>query len=109
MWTVCAQKDAEALVKLKASGASHGYGYNRHLSALNLSRASIWMFENDRSLLCPIELCDRSAGSALGGTPLEMARYPAYFAALETARAMSVDDVSSDARTAELVDVYLRP
>jgi PAS domain S-box-containing protein len=76
--------------------------------ALNVERASVWLFDDTRR-----QLISRTVYSASrrrhepAGTKLEAARYPAYFGALESALIIAADDAHADPRTAELGE-YLR-
>jgi len=75
-------------------------------TVLDVERASVWLFDDAETLRC-VDQYDRSSGEHNAGTTLTASNYPSYFAALETNRALGVDDVRTDPATAELRDGYL--
>jgi signal transduction histidine kinase/CheY-like chemotaxis protein len=77
--------------------------------ALKSHRASIWMFNADRTEIHEeYQLAD---GHLVPAEPVSLCieDCPAYFEALQDYRTLSVRDAMGDPRTAELASVYLKP
>lgn len=78
-------------------------------NALQVQRASIWLFENDsHSLVCKA-LCDTQDPNSKPSTALTIDSFPSYFAALEQHNIISVHDARIAPETKEMRDVYLIP
>ncbi|MFD1569860.1 PAS domain S-box protein [Halorubrum laminariae] len=86
---------------------------------LDVDRVNVWLTEpkagidgtansaaSDEFLYC-VDDYDRQTGEHDAGGRLRIDDHPTYIEALETNRAIAVDDAASDPRTAELADGYL--
>src|SRR5690606_873408 len=70
---------------------------------LDVARVGVWVFNRDRTTIEQLAL---SGADATCDAPLERvkkAEAPAYFAALEERRTVTIDDVRSDPRTADAI------
>jgi diguanylate cyclase (GGDEF)-like protein len=76
---------------------------------LEIERTSVWLFDESRARIRCHNLYRRSLRQHMAGAALEAAGYPAYFRALENARALAAADAHRDPRTAELAADYLAP
>src|SRR5262249_38487099 len=68
---------------------------------LDVDRASVWLYNNEQSLIRCADLYQRSAGTHSHGLSLAAADYPAYFQALQTQRIIAADDAPADPSTGE--------
>lgn len=75
---------------------------------LGVERASVWLFDEGRELVCADLYC-LGSNTHISGDRLQSDKYPCYFRAIEEARAVAVNDVRHDPRTVELVSEYLQP
>ena len=107
-----------ALLELAKSEAVHSGDLTQALHAITeasgevlaVERASIWLFEDDRSAIRLLDLHQRSARSHQAGTILRAFEYPAYFQAVETEEhAIAAHDAHRDPRTREFSKNYLAP
>ncbi len=78
-------------------------------TATEVGRASIWLLNDERSILRCADLFDVAADSHQSNLELLADAFPAYFEALESDRVVAADDVRSDPRTCELMETYLVP
>jgi diguanylate cyclase (GGDEF)-like protein/PAS domain S-box-containing protein len=76
---------------------------------IEVERASVWFFDETRTILRCADLYVRSAREHSSGIELTAERYPAYFHALEVERTLTVHDARNDPRTAGFNDVYQIP
>jgi GAF domain-containing protein len=76
---------------------------------LNVERASIWMFDDERTKITCLDLYELSTRSHSKGIELLASEYPTYFEALEQNRTLVASDARADARTRELTATYLVP
>ena len=77
--------------------------------ALEVTRVSVWMFDDTRTrLTCPV-LFHREEGFQKIDAVLEAERCPRYFRAMEESRRLAAVDAETDPRTSEFTDWYLRP
>ena len=74
--------------------------------ALDLERTSIWLFNEDCSLIRCADLFELTTRTHSNGFELEAARHPRYFKALEVQRAIAAHDACADPRTAEFAESY---
>ena len=74
-----------------------------------VERVSVWLYEDDRSMLRCIDLYELSDARHSAGMVLATADYPFYFKALEEGAFIAAHDVPNDPRTRELSDSYLTP
>jgi PAS domain S-box-containing protein len=76
---------------------------------LDLERASIWLYNADRSAICCADLYEKGEQRHFRGQELSEESYPAYFQALEAERTIAAHDARSDPRTREFTASYLEP
>jgi sigma-B regulation protein RsbU (phosphoserine phosphatase) len=77
-------------------------------TTMGIERVNVWLFDEERTKIRCIKHYERSTGEhTAGGAELAAADYPVYFQNLIEERTIVVDDVRSDPRTSELVDIYL--
>ncbi len=89
-------------------------GYCRNLTeagakVLEIDRASIWLYNEDRSVLSCLDLYERKTKRHSSGNKLAAVDYPYYFKALEQERILVVKDVYVDPRTSEFRSSYMTP
>jgi PAS domain S-box-containing protein len=77
--------------------------------ALAVSRASLWLYDDERTAITCIELFDVGTASHTAGLRLRESDFPNYFRALRDSNVVAVDDAARDPRTSEFTDTYLRP
>ncbi len=77
--------------------------------ALDVARASIWLYSNDKREIRCIDLYLTEAGSHTSGVVLLARDYPGYFNALTENRTIPAHDAHSDPRTREFSAGYLTP
>lgn len=76
---------------------------------LNTSRASVWLYSQDRSQIECLDLYTRDSREHLHNLELKIADYPGFFGFMEFGDVIAVDQAQRDERTAELNDNYLIP
>ena len=76
---------------------------------LDVSRVSVWLYDEARSKISCTRLYDRDRHSYLAGEELHAANYPTYFAALQIGEAIVTSHAPTDPCTQELNDTYLAP
>ena len=76
---------------------------------LSVSRASIWLSENDNSSLRCLSLYRADLDSYESGAVISDESYPTYFTALGNARVIDAHNALEDPRTGELSQSYLVP
>ncbi|MEG4916968.1 GAF domain-containing protein [Microcoleus sp. B7-D4] len=76
---------------------------------LNVDRASIWFYQEDKSALCCADLYELMPNQHSAGAELKVADYPSYFQALKTEQAIAAVDAKTDPRTLEFSESYLMP
>lgn len=77
--------------------------------ALEVERVSIWLYNSDRSKLQCVDLYERSHNRHSAGLERSRAEYPVYFAAVASARTITVNDTSNDPRVQEFWRELLEP
>jgi hypothetical protein len=77
--------------------------------ALKVERASVWFFDDARTLIRCADLYIRSQGKHSSGTELFARDYPPYFTALKTERTIAAHDAHTDPRTSVFSLSYLTP
>ncbi|HEV2851559.1 MAG TPA: ATP-binding protein [Thermoanaerobaculia bacterium] len=102
------------LVELaKADGGDLDAAFERITRAaaatLEVERASVWLYNGDRSAICCSALYEAGAQRYSRGQELSAESHPSYFAALETERTIAAHDARSDPRTREFTAAYLEP
>lgn len=76
---------------------------------LEVERASVWLYDEDRSLIRCLDLYERSLYRHSEGMELSAAMVPAYFEALKLERMIPAHDAHTDPRTREFSESYLTP
>ncbi len=76
---------------------------------LDIAQSSIWLYNEDKSTLCCLNLYELHNQQHQSGRELAVADYPAYFRALHTEKAIVAIDPHHDPRTQELQQSYLIP
>lgn len=77
--------------------------------ALDVSRASVWLFSSDQKDLICSTLYETSSNQFYNGQVLIAEHFPKYFKALRKGNRIFVSDAINDQRTEELRDCYLKP
>lgn len=78
-------------------------------AALDVSRASIWLFNEDQTGLKCISMYNSYSKEFTDGQVLIAAHFPKYFKALKKGNRIYASDALTDSRTEELRDCYLEP
>jgi signal transduction histidine kinase len=78
-------------------------------ATLAVERVSVWLFNEERTILRCESLYERSADRHTSGVELQSQKYPRYFAALERGRSVVAHDARRDADTSEFNETYLTP
>jgi GAF domain-containing protein len=76
---------------------------------LDVDRASVWLYDVDRSRIVCVDLFLLGPGIHERGAVLHAANYPDYFAALDEDRTIAAHDARADHRTREFREGYLEP
>ncbi len=76
---------------------------------LEVERASVWLFNDDKSSIRCYDLFERSANRHSNGLELGSAEYPIYFQELTAERVLAAHDARHDPRTSEFASAYLTP
>jgi signal transduction histidine kinase len=79
------------------------------VDVLEVERASVWLYTDDRSKIRCTELYQKTLGQHSNGFELTEADYPRYFEALRSERVLAANDAHSDSRTGEFSTSYLTP
>jgi PAS domain S-box-containing protein len=77
--------------------------------ALDVDRASFWLFNEEGDEISCVDLYQRSATLHSSGGSIHKVRCSAYFDAILTEKILRIDDAAKDPRMAGLVDWYCRP
>ena len=77
-------------------------------NALDVARASVWFYDDARSLIRCVDLFERG-GKHSTGIELFQKDFPSYFKALEAERTIAAHDAHTDPRTSCFSEPYLRP
>ncbi len=78
-------------------------------ATLNVARASVWLYNETKQLIRCLDLFDGLAACHTAGMELRRGDYPTYFQAMEADRSIVAHDATTDPRTCEFADGYLRP
>jgi diguanylate cyclase (GGDEF)-like protein/PAS domain S-box-containing protein len=78
-------------------------------NTLNVERAGIWMYSENRTSIKCMDLYEQLADSHSAGAFLSKIDFPAYFAAMAEERFIDADDAHQDLRTREFSGTYLTP
>ncbi|PWK47333.1 PAS domain S-box protein [Pleionea mediterranea] len=77
--------------------------------AINVDRASIWLFDKNLENLQCISLFDRQEDTLTDGQLLRLKDYPSYFKALHSQALISVNDATNHPATKDMAEAYLKP
>ena len=77
--------------------------------AMNIERASIWLFSDNNTLLECKALFEKETRRHSSGTLLKCEDYPRYFEALHHESRINAGDAQNDPRTSEFSAGYLQP
>ena len=72
-------------------------------SLIDVERVGIWLYDDANASIECKDLFERTEGLHSAGLKLEARAFPAYFAALSTARIIAADDALHDPRTSEFM------
>ena len=81
----------------------------RATRTLGVERASVWLYNEERSQIRCVDLYQASPNLHTAGIVLAAIDYPCYFAALQADRAIAADNAHTDPRTQEFSLPYLTP
>jgi two-component sensor histidine kinase len=76
---------------------------------MGVERVSIWFFTDNRSEIYCRDLYRADSRSHDKGMSLQAREHPRYFKALEKSRVLAATDASTDPRTSEFAEGYLKP
>ena len=101
------------LTKTYAQADSIGVSFEEITEAiadsLPVDRASIWMFEDNKSTLVTKNLFLRESRRHEAGVTLQESDFPVYFAHIRSSGVIDASDANEDLRTREFSSTYLRP
>lgn len=73
---------------------------------IQVERVGIWLFNSSQSVLEAQNIYDARFAEHLVGDKVDDIHYPAYFEAVQSARALAIHDVANDSRVAEMYPEY---
>jgi PAS domain S-box-containing protein len=76
---------------------------------IDVARTSIWLYENDQSVVRCLDLFERPKGVHTQGQQISAQEYPAYFQAIAEGRVIPAHYARNDPRTREFTESYLKP
>ncbi|MCS6794074.1 MAG: PAS domain S-box protein [Oscillatoriaceae bacterium SKYG93] len=76
---------------------------------LNVERVSIWLYNEEYTKICAIDIYQLSASRHSQGVEIAVADYPAYFQALKVDEIIVAYNARTNAATREFTDSYLVP
>lgn len=79
------------------------------VEAIDVERASIWLYNADESAIECVDLYVRTKREHTSGVVLKASDFPGYFKAVESQRTIAAVNAHTDPATREFSDVYLRP
>lgn len=79
------------------------------VDAIDVERASIWLFNDDQTAIECIDLYVRAKREHSSGVVLSSSDFPGYFKAVQTQRTIAAYNAHTDSATAEFSQVYLKP
>ncbi len=111
------QRQDQVLVELARHKSLHQGNFTTALQdilaaaahTLEVERASVWLYNADRSRIHCLDLYERSPDRHSQGLELCSSLYPGYFKALEQARTIAAHNALQDSRTKEFLQSYLTP
>ena len=77
--------------------------------ALKVARASIWLYDTNRSAIDCVDLFEQTTNAHSNGIKLHAEHFPAYFKYLTEERILAAGNAHVDPATFEFSDVYLKP
>ncbi len=77
--------------------------------AIQVDRASIWLFSDDKTVLRCVSLFENNTKKHSSGAILSYTDFPRYFNAIHLESRINADDAQSDPRTSEFTESYLAP
>lgn len=109
------QRQQAALLAIAASWRHHEADLDGALraitetavSAMDVERASVWLFDEARAKIVCEDLFERTPGRHSRGVELAARDFPRYFAALGTEEVIAASDAHTDPRTSEFSESYL--
>jgi len=78
-------------------------------SAIRVSRASVWLYTEDKAALQCSSLFEAEANRHSSGILLKSDDYPRYFEAIKRESRINADEAQTDLRTSEFAEGYLKP
>lgn len=79
------------------------------VEAIDVERASIWLYNDDQSAIECVDLYIRTKREHSADVVLKASDFPAYFKAVESQRTIAAVNAHTDPATSEFSEVYLRP
>lgn len=79
------------------------------VDAIDVERASIWLYNEDRTAIECADLFVRTKREHSAGVVLKASDFPAYFKGVESERTIAAENAHTDPRTSEFSEIYLRP
>jgi len=79
------------------------------VDAIDVERASIWLYNTDETAIECIDLYLRSKREHRAGTVLKAADFPSYFKAVASQRTLAAENAYAHPGTCEFSEVYLKP
>lgn len=79
------------------------------VEAIDVERASIWLYNDDRTAIECADLFIRKKREHSSGVVLKASDFPGYFRAVESERTIAAENAHTDPRTSEFSEIYLRP
>jgi hypothetical protein len=79
------------------------------VDAIDVERASIWLYNKQREGIQCLDLYVRSKKDHSSGTVLNASDFPNYFKSVATQRTLAAENAHTHPGTSEFSDVYLRP
>lgn len=77
--------------------------------AVNVERASVWLYNQDKSAIICTDLYEKSAEKHSSGVELKKTDFPRYFDSIATSRTLAAEDAHTHPGTAEFSASYLTP
>ncbi len=77
--------------------------------SLEVARASVWLYNENRSAIVCVDLYERDYNRHSSGLELRAKEFPTYFMYLQEERSLAVNDAQTDPATFEFTEPYLKP
>lgn len=78
-------------------------------ASLNVARSSVWVLDENASLLRCLALYEAAQRVHSSGSVLRAGDFPHYFQAIQAESRIRAEDAQNDPRTSELTEGYLKP